>query len=407
MRTALFLAYQFPPVGGVATRRALAFARHLPAHGWRAVVVTSAVEDHALADPSLLHLVPESTVVHRVRGYDPNALRTRAERIGLGRPLTALNVAMSVPDAAALWARRARRVVLRVVEEHAPEVIWSTSGPGSAHLLARWTARRTGLPWVADFRDAWSTNPNVPRLPGYRALVVRWERQVLADADRIVAVTPGFAAEFSALAGRPVERIENGYEPEETLDGPPPRGTRLTLLYTGTLGRNRPLRALVEAVDALDAEGKVPRDRLRIVFAGRGFDRRVPQGPPYEVVGFLPRADLAELRRAAHVFLLVHSPHPGFRSSHGAKLFEYLAGNRPVLAVAPRDCAAAALIRETRAGLVVPHEPAEIALALSDLYAGWQIGAIPHDPDRGRIAGLSFAAHGERLARMFDELVNR
>ena len=36
----LLVAYYYPPLGGVGSRRALAFARHLPEFGFEPVVVT-------------------------------------------------------------------------------------------------------------------------------------------------------------------------------------------------------------------------------------------------------------------------------------------------------------------------------------------------------------------------------
>ena len=40
-----------------------------------------------------------------------------------------------------------------------PDVLYSTSSPVSAHLVALLVSRATGIPWVADFRDAWTKNP--------------------------------------------------------------------------------------------------------------------------------------------------------------------------------------------------------------------------------------------------------
>jgi glycosyltransferase involved in cell wall biosynthesis len=51
---------------------------------------------------------------------------------------------------------------------------------------------------------------------------------------------------------------------------------------------------------------------------------------------------------------------------------------RPILAAVPPDGAAAALIRETGAGVVAPpDDPAAIREALAELHARWRDGDLP------------------------------
>ena len=60
-----------------------------------------------------------------------------------------------------------------------------------------------------------------------------------------------------------------------------------------------------------------------------------------------------------------------------AKVFEYLAAGRPILAVVPPDGQAAELVRETGAGVVVaPGDVEGIAAALRDLEARWRAGTL-------------------------------
>jgi hypothetical protein len=63
------------------------------------------------------------------------------------------------------------------------------------------------------------------------------------------------------------------------------------------------------------------------------------------------------------------------------KVFEYLAAERPILAVVPPDGAAAALIRETGTGVVVaPEDVAGIREALQGLHARWRAGDLEGTP---------------------------
>jgi hypothetical protein len=62
-------------------------------------------------------------------------------------------------------------------------------------------------------------------------------------------------------------------------------------------------------------------------------------------------------------------------------VFEYLAAERPILAAVPPDGAAAALIRDARAGVVVAPDDVEgIASALADLESRWRAGDLGGTP---------------------------
>ena len=81
-------------------------------------------------------------------------------------------------------------------------------------------------------------------------------------------------------------------------------------------------------------------------------------------------------------------------------MFEYLAAERPILAVVPPDGAAAELLRETGAGVVVaPDDVDGIARELTALRDRWRGGALERPPlaDEWRDAGL--APHAGRGAR--------
>ena len=63
------------------------------------------------------------------------------------------------------------------------------------------------------------------------------------------------------------------------------------------------------------------------------------------------------------------------------KIFEYLAAERPILAAVPPDGAAAKLVRDTGAGVVVPSEDVDaLREALLDLHRRWRAGSLDGTP---------------------------
>jgi glycosyltransferase involved in cell wall biosynthesis len=89
-----------------------------------------------------------------------------------------------------------------------------------------------------------------------------------------------------------------------------------------------------------------------------------------------------------------------------AKVFEYLAAERPILAAVPPDGHAAELIRETGPGPVVPPDDVDaLAEVLGDLERRWRDGSLDGSPlTPEQHARLVRRAGAERLAEILREV---
>ena len=88
------------------------------------------------------------------------------------------------------------------------------------------------------------------------------------------------------------------------------------------------------------------------------------------------------------------------------KVFEYLAAERPILAVVPPDGAAAELIRGAGAGVVVaPDDVDGMAAALLDLHTRWRAGTLDGSPlsDEWR-RKVSRRTRSLELARLLEQV---
>jgi glycosyltransferase involved in cell wall biosynthesis len=407
-RTVLFIVYDFPPAGGAGVQRSAKFAKYLPHFGWQPVVVTATPESYPVLDSTLVADVPPGTAVYRVKSRDVNALRPAFERRGLGKLVSAANTALMLPDALLFWAQMARAAVRQAIEQHQPVAVYSSSAPASAHRLALWTHRTYRLPWIADFRDPWSQNELYPYYPGYRAVNRRLERGVLLAASRIVTVSPPLVEMLQRLSGREpadIVLIENGYDDDDVTPLPPPDTPRFTIAYTGEFSRLRRPDALVAAIDRLVAGGQIPVDDIRVLFAGKDTARYVPDRPPFEQLGYLNHDQLAELRRQSDLLLLIHNDSSAARGNYGGKLYEYLASNRPTLAITGPGNVAAQLIERARAGVTTRHNPDEIGSAILAYYHAWRSGSAYYEPDWNIIHHFSRRSLTGLLAQQFDQMV--
>src|SRR5262249_19494904 len=64
------------------------------------------------------------------------------------------------PDMAMCWIRPAVRAAVYMSARTQPDVMWATAGPVSSFIVAQQAAQQIGVPYVLDFRDAWTITYN-------------------------------------------------------------------------------------------------------------------------------------------------------------------------------------------------------------------------------------------------------
>src|SRR5690606_14409296 len=91
---------------------------------------------------------------------------------------------MTKPDRFFSWYWHGVMKCLQAVRETHTDVIWSTFPCSTSHRIAATLHRKTGLPWVADFRDPFAgTNPlmKADNKPGARI-----DKEVVEKADLLI-----------------------------------------------------------------------------------------------------------------------------------------------------------------------------------------------------------------------------
>jgi glycosyltransferase involved in cell wall biosynthesis len=404
-RRVLVLAYFFPPLGGAGVQRTLKFVEYLAPLGWDSTVVSTRSRVYGARDPSLLDEVPPGTRVIRTAAFPlARYLGILLYRLRLKR----LRAWVIWPDGGVGWAPFALLAALRLARRERPDVLFSTSAPYGAHLVAMLVARLTGTPWVADFRDEWSTNPGLEGQPKtLNRLAARAERAIAARAARVTV-----AADYFRLAGLPsgdprrVEIVNGADEADLAAAGPgSPPADRFVLSHVGTIYGDHDPRPVLEALAALVARGEVDGEQVAVRLVGAIWDETFtpPAGIEAHAVGYVGhREAVAEMTRAT-ALLLYRS---GSSLAPSGKLFEYLASGRPILCVARPDNLASRLVREWGAGVVAePDDGPAIEEGLLALWRRWQANGLPDQANvRDRtLEHYSRRSAAERLAGVLAE----
>jgi glycosyltransferase involved in cell wall biosynthesis len=387
----LIVSFYFPPAGGGGVQRVLKLCRDLADYGIEVDVLAPDDPRFAARDPELVSAIPAGTTVHRApyRGSSGEPPTARLARTRGAAPRLALHARLAgrrllLPDPEVAWVPDAVRVGVHVIRERQIECVLTTSPPSSAHVIGATLRRRTGVRFVADLRDSWLANPHRRyerrSVRAKRAAEERIARLVLGKADAITAVTPFIAREGAALArpGTPVRVVPNGcdFDDFDGLQYSP--GERLVVLHAGSFFGQRSPRPFLEAVAALDDPRIVARFLGDLRPADRDWALDLGLGDRLEIDGFRPHRETLAAMKAADVLLLL-VPRAGGRglSVLSGKVYEYLASERPVLALVPPEGAAAELLRATGAAWIAdPDDPDAILSALRAARDAWADGTL-------------------------------
>ena len=447
-RRVLIIALNYPPMRGIGTLRPAGFVRHLPEFGWEPTVVT--VNDAHLdshRDPSLTRFIPDDVEVvrvtspayflqHHLRGLRAAVRRTRESRSATsreaagsrpsfamrawlpGRVFATLSDWVFMPHMFLPWSlaviRRARPLAERA------DVIFSSALPMGCHLAAAHLARQVGRPWIADFRDLFSSESAGHPTRLHHNLACRLEGWIVRHADRVVTTSDGMTQRMMDLhrpadAGR-IVTITNGFDrvlaagrcPSRPADGRQVmRISHVGRIY-GTESRPTFLRALRELIDT----GEIPADAVQFELVGHVIPAEVRQIRDFGLEGqcvfrgLLSQHDAFGAMLDADV-LLVEASGEGSAIYIRAKLFEYMLTGNPVLGITGPG-PMRRVIEETRIGrCATPGNVDETKAAIRFFHELFTQGRLKAWAAQAKVEPFDRRELTHRLARELDSLVDR
>jgi len=407
LRNVLFIAYNFPPHGGAGVQRSLKFVKYLPDFGWQPWVITTQPSATIVSDPSQLADIPKTTPVIRVPGFSIQELMAKTRPYPIHRLVVLLNLLLQVPDPSIFWSRKAYRTVNSLIEKVNPDVIYTTSGPYSAHILGFRLKRKYGLPWLADFRDPWSKNLVIPYLPGYRRLNEILERRVLEYANKVACVSAPWLKDLIEILGKDKGKftlIHNGFDDDDITISNTEFSTPFTITHLGSLYRDRNPECVIQAIANLINAGAISESNIHLQFIGKDVQDNFTTYSWISQIGYVPHSELEKYRSDTDLYLLILNCSQKNFGNYSGKLYEYLASNRPILAIAPSNGVAQQLIIESRTGFAADNNIHEIEMAILKVYHEWEQGYPNWSPNWDVINRYTRRNLTEQLAQEFEQL---
>jgi glycosyltransferase involved in cell wall biosynthesis len=396
----LYLSFYFPPSRASGVFRARATVNHLAEAGWDVTVHSAPREffEHYLdgaADPTLEATVDPRVLVKRppMSMYHFEQDVRRFSFVRRNFPNVAHDFYMAsqrrvFQEPYLGWIPGVLRAALAQHVRRPFDLVVATGNPFVSFAAARLLGRIMRVPYVVDYRDAWTFNQftEEDRFPA-GSRMMQWESKVLRDAAEIVFVNDGMRQwhrDRYPFAADRMTVVPNGWEPEilGTAEYHAPDPDRpLRFSYLGTVTHYMPLEVLFAGWRLARTHPVMAGAELNI-YGHLGFfpddaaplrDRIQPEaGVGVVYRGAFSKTDAPAAYRDSDVLLFCV---PGAKYVTSGKVFEYMATGKPIVSV---------------------HEP---GIAAADVLTGYPLWFSERRLDADAVA-QSFIAAAEAARKM-------
>ena len=378
MKKVLIITYYWPPAGGPGVQRWVKFVKYLRDFGIEPIIYTPENPTYPILDPHIAADIPEDLTLLKTKIFEPYALaslfsKEKTQKISAGiiptkkpslldKLLLWIRGNLFIPDARVLWVRPSVKYLSEYLTEHPIDTIITTAPPHSLHLIGlRLKEKFPSLRWIADFRDPWTTIGYHSQLRLTKRSVrkhLAMERTVLQTADTLIVTSPSTQREFQTKTSRPIEVITNGYDddfPTQT----PSLSPYFLLSHIGSLLSERNPKPLWQVLSEMTKEQPDFRRDLRLCLAGKVSDEVLTSLQKWQLTdyldlkGYISHTEAIALQRQSQLLLLLEINHPKTEGIIPGKLFEYMASQRPILALGYKQWDVKDIIAQTQTGITL------------------------------------------------------
>lgn len=379
MKRALIITYYWPPAGGPGVQRWLKFVKYFREFGVEPIVYIPENPTYPLEDARFVQEVPEGIEILKHPIKEPYRFaklvsKKKTKDISSGiisekKPSAVENLMLYIrgnyfiPDARVGWVKPSVEFLADYLQNNPVDVVITTGPPHSLHLIGLQLKKETNIKWIADFRDPWTTIHYHKSLRLNKASERKhkqMESEVLQTADVIVVTSPTTKKEFEAITDKPIEVITNGYDTSEEIKVELDK--EFSISHIGSLLSGRNPEVLWEVLEDSSKENPTFKSDLKLKFAGAVSDEvklslaKFQLLDQTEFLGYVSHSEALKLQHQSQLLLLVEIDRPETRAIIPGKLFEYLAAQRPILALGPKGSDIEGILSDTKAGVFFDYE---------------------------------------------------
>ena len=379
MKRALIITYYWPPAGGPGVQRWLKFVTYFKEFGIEPIVYIPENPHYPLLDESLVNEVPDGIKIIKQPIKEPYGFakvfsKSKTKQVSSGiitnKKQSVLEKLMLwvrgnffIPDARIGWVKPSVDYLQNYISENNIDVVVTTGPPHSLHLIGMELKEKTGIKWLADFRDPWTTihyHKSLRLSNSSKKKHKQLEEKVLNKANRVVVTSSNTKKEFSKITQTPIEVITNGFELSEAVESN--LDTKFSIVHIGSLLSSRNPEILWKILSEIGKENKDFKNDLQLKLVGIVGEEILESIQKFGLsencanVGYVTHKEALQLQKNAQLLLLVEMDTPETKAIIPGKLFEYLASERPIIAMGPAGSDVTSIIKKTNSGYYFTYE---------------------------------------------------
>ncbi len=364
IKSALLIHYYFPPIHSIGVLRNFYLAKEFHKR-FETVKVLTTSNQNILPSSSMQGLETMDVEILKTKDYrskrsqsmhfdekkKKNALFQFARRMIDSYPLNIL-----IGEGGSTYIKEGIKKGSEFLKQNPQAFIFTSFRPyADLYIGAQLKKKFPNVKWVVDFRDLhvdpMYKNVNFPNFQ------IRKNKNLLSNAEFITTISNGLGSKL-AKYNKEVLTIYNGIHKRAKKQKR--KSEKFNICYTGSLfGDKRDPSPLLEWLS--NQKNNIDHGNIEIHYAGKDgalFQDYVDKyGLKNSFInhGMITHTEAKKLQERSHINLLLTSVTKGYEGVLTGKLFEYLGGTSPILAIVKggRDKELESILRQTEAGIVI------------------------------------------------------
>ena len=375
MQKVLIISYFFPPCNLTASQRAHSWAKHLNEFGFYPIIVTRKWEKHVRSYVDCHYATSDGDLVEKHDNYEVHFCPYKPnlrDRLHTGNKVFLLKKFLSLIELI-LHNISSKFCVFNSVYLKADELLRESKEisavviSGNPFIQFKFgydLNAKHGTPWIADYRDAWTTstiantvnNPIKKLLNFYNQY---FEKKWVSSASFVTASSDPIGESVSKLVNVSQKAIYNGYDPEdfESIKSINSTTQHFQIAYIGTLYDGQKIEIFVDAfkkfIEQLNPNCKLlfpgleidKIQHLRITELLHGYRKY------YTTTGRIERKEILNIEKESHI--LLHIAWSGYDGIVASKIYEYIGAKRKILVVPGDNSTIDKIVKESKAGVIL------------------------------------------------------
>jgi len=356
MKRVLIIAYDFPPLPSIGGLRPFSWHKHFVKQGVYPIIITRKwnsniknIDDYYFNDiPGVVKEETKESLIIKIPKSSSSLDRlkiflSRNKLIIFRKIITFIELIFKwkfsfLDDKAFLY-----RYAKKYLDENKVDFIIASGEPFILFKYANKLSKKYNIPWVADYRDGWTTNHVVyysldRKL--LKPLEKYYEKKFLRRASYFMSVSKMLIWNIQSVIKKNGFLIENGVDLETLKKATPHKETQnyFSIVYTGSIYTRHNVDLFIDSF----LEFSKSKTKVKLILIGvtlrpsvhleRLLDLEEKYPELIEIKGVISNEKALSYQKASSV-LLKFNLAPQNQGYFGAKLYEYAAAKKPILTI--------------------------------------------------------------------------